>query len=56
MSVLVGFLSLEARGITNASENKTALNHIKIHFTKNEVIWLLERKVFIILFWLMNNP
>lgn len=44
MSVLVGFLSLEVRGITNASENKTALNHIKIHFTENEVIWLAREE------------
>ena len=56
MRVLVGFLTLEARGIANASENKTAVNHIKIHFMENEVIWLTREEGIYHFIWLMNNP
>lgn len=56
MRVLVGFLTLEARGIVNASENKTALSHIKIHFMENEIIWLTREEGIYHFIWLMNNP
>ena len=40
MRVLVGLLALVRRGTANASENKAALNYIKIHVMENEVIQL----------------
>ena len=40
MRVLVGVLALVRRGTANASENKAALNYIKIHVMENEVIQL----------------
>lgn len=40
MRILVGVLALVRRGIANASENKAALNYIKIHARENEVIGL----------------